>query len=98
MKKKYLLLALMIMYCVTIVAQNNYDFSYSYDGGSELYYKITNDVNDKVYIGQTKRNLDERWKEHKKYALEEDSQTKFYNAIRIKLKNKMHKICNKNKF
>ena len=34
----------MIMYCVTIVAQNNYDFSYSYDGGSELYYKITSDV------------------------------------------------------
>lgn len=45
-------------------------------------YKITNDVNNKVYIGQTKRSLDKRWEEHKKYALEEDSQTKFYNAIK----------------
>lgn len=29
-----------------------------------LVYKITNDVNDKVYIGATHFSLDKRWKEH----------------------------------
>lgn len=38
-------------------------------------YKIVNDINNKVYIGQTTRNIEERWKEHvqnikyKKYHL-----------------------------
>ena len=45
-------------------------------------YKITNDVNSKVYIGQTKRTLERRWYEHQKYAYEKDSQSKFYKAIR----------------
>ena len=29
-------------------------------------YKIINDVDDKVYIGQTRRTVNDRWKEHKK--------------------------------
>ena len=31
-------------------------------------YKITNKVNNKVYIGQTNRNLEIRWREHKSRA------------------------------
>lgn len=31
-----------------------------------IIYIITNDLNSKVYIGQTKRTLGERWKEHKR--------------------------------
>lgn len=31
-----------------------------------IIYIITNDLNSKVYIGQTKRTLEERWKEHKR--------------------------------
>ena len=31
-----------------------------------IIYIITNDINSKVYIGQTKRTLEERWKEHKR--------------------------------
>lgn len=31
-----------------------------------IIYMITNDLNSKVYIGQTKRTLEERWKEHKR--------------------------------
>ena len=27
-------------------------------------YKITNDINNKIYIGQTSRSIQERWKEH----------------------------------
>ena len=27
-------------------------------------YKITNDINNKVYIGQTVKKPEERWKEH----------------------------------
>lgn len=27
-------------------------------------YKITNDINNKVYIGKTSRSIDKRWKEH----------------------------------
>ena len=30
-----------------------------------IIYKITNKINDKIYIGQTTRNLEERWKGHK---------------------------------
>ena len=29
-------------------------------------YKIINDINDKIYIGQTIRTIEERWKEHLK--------------------------------
>lgn len=28
-------------------------------------YKITNDINQKVYIGQTSKSIEERWSEHK---------------------------------
>lgn len=45
-------------------------------------YKITNDINDKVYIGQTKRSIEKRWEEHKRYSLQADSKTKFYQAIK----------------
>ena len=27
-------------------------------------YKIVNDVNDKIYIGQTRRTVEERWNYH----------------------------------
>ena len=33
-----------------------------------LIYKISNDINDKIYIGLTTRTLKIRWNEHKKYA------------------------------
>jgi group I intron endonuclease len=32
--------------------------------GAMLIYKITNKINGKVYIGQTARSLERRWKEH----------------------------------
>lgn len=45
-----------------------------------LIYKITNLVNDKVYIGKTIRTLDERKREHlKDYKIED---TKLYRAMR----------------
>jgi group I intron endonuclease len=31
-----------------------------------IIYIITNDINNKVYVGQTKRTLQERWKEHQR--------------------------------
>lgn len=31
-----------------------------------IIYIITNDLNSKVYIGQTKRTLEERWREHRR--------------------------------
>lgn len=31
-------------------------------------YKITNDINDKVYIGMTTRNVELRWKEHLRHS------------------------------
>ena len=27
-------------------------------------YKITNDINNKVYIGKTVKSIEKRWKEH----------------------------------
>ena len=32
-------------------------------------YKITNRVNNKVYIGQTRRTIEIRWKQHIKAAM-----------------------------
>lgn len=36
-------------------------------------YKISNDVNNKVYIGLTTRSLEQRWKEHTIYNINDDS-------------------------
>lgn len=44
-------------------------------------YKITNDINDKVYIGKTTQTVDKRWKEHI-YDMRAGSQTHFHKAVR----------------
>ena len=46
-----------------------------------LIYKVTNLVNDKIYIGQTSRSLEERKKEHFKKADNRRHNQYFYNAI-----------------
>lgn len=47
-------------------------------------YKITNDINDKIYIGKTLKSIEERFREHlndsKKESLEKRP---LYNAIRL---------------
>lgn len=43
-------------------------------------YKITNIINNKCYIGQTTRNIQERWKEHLSRL---ENKNKFYNAIKF---------------
>ena len=46
-------------------------------------YKITNDINDKVYVGQTSGTLEERFKQHKKKINSEDRKTyPLYNAMK----------------
>lgn len=46
-------------------------------------YKITNDINDKVYVGQTSGTLEERFKQHKKKINSDDRKTfPLYNAMR----------------
>lgn len=45
-----------------------------------IVYKITNSVNNKIYIGQTSRSLVKRWEEHIKESSYRKS--KFYNAIK----------------
>ena len=45
-------------------------------------YKIYNDINDKVYIGQTVRTMDRRWKEHLNAAQGANRNTALYNAMR----------------
>ena len=42
-------------------------------------YKITNNINRKIYIGKTTRTIKERWKEHLKKINYEKN--KFYNAL-----------------
>ena len=45
-------------------------------------YKITNKVNDKVYIGQTKRTIKIRWKEHlKKASIPSSQKLPLYKAM-----------------
>ena len=44
-------------------------------------YKITNQINGKVYIGQS-IDIKKRWQQHKQEATRERYQTKLYNAIR----------------
>ena len=45
-------------------------------------YKITNTQNNKVYIGQTIRPVEERWRRHKTDALNNVLDTHFARAIR----------------
>lgn len=45
-------------------------------------YKITNNQNGKMYIGQTIRSIEERWKRHKNDALNNILDTHFARAIR----------------
>lgn len=47
-------------------------------------YKITNQVNGKVYIGQTSRTVEIRWQEHLRYAKKDKPQhcKKLYNAFK----------------
>lgn len=46
-------------------------------------YKITNDINDKIYIGKTCDSIEERWKEHcRDYLKPSVSKRPLYNAIR----------------
>jgi len=45
-------------------------------------YKITNTLNDKIYIGQTIRSLSDRWSVHKNYAKNNKFKTKIANAMR----------------
>lgn len=47
-----------------------------------IIYKITNKINGKVYIGQTIRTLQHRWKEHQRAAFVENRQTNFARALR----------------
>lgn len=46
-----------------------------------LIYKITNDINDKVYIGQTIKSLDERIRNHRS-SMMSGVDTHLYNAMR----------------
>ena len=43
-------------------------------------YKIWNDVDDMFYIGRTYRTIEKRWKEHRDYFIDHD--TDLYKAIR----------------
>lgn len=45
-----------------------------------IIYKITNTINNKEYIGQTTRNISERWREHKSKSNPSDG-TYLHNAI-----------------
>lgn len=45
-----------------------------------IVYKITNTINNKIYIGVTTRTLDERWREHKNRVKERTSH--LYSAFR----------------
>ena len=58
--------------------------SYNIDTGMyEGYiYKVTNQINNHMYIGQTMRTIDIRWKEHIKNAVAEVDDYYFHRAIR----------------
>lgn len=54
-------------------------------------YKIWNDVNDKLYIGQTKATIKDRWHGHMSSALcEKRSKSALYNAMRKYGRDKFH--------
>ena len=44
-------------------------------------YKITNDINGKIYIGQTTRTVEKRWKEHL-YLAKKDSSLYLHRSMR----------------
>ncbi len=50
--------------------------------GSLFVYKVTNLINDKVYIGQTCRRPEQRWREHLKAAREGRRRYPLYLAMR----------------
>ena len=58
----------------------------SYNIQTDLYegyiYKITNQINKHMYIGQTMRTVDIRWKQHVKDAMNETDNYYFHRAIR----------------
>ena len=58
-----------------------------------LIYKITNDINNKIYIGQTTESLERRFARHCGYQLNDD--TYFHRAIKKYGKEhfKIHLIC-----
>lgn len=45
-------------------------------------YKVTNTINGKIYVGQTKSSIEDRWKGHVKDALNESRRAKFQKAIK----------------
>jgi group I intron endonuclease len=45
-------------------------------------YKITNDINQKIYIGQTRCSLEDRWRGHRHDAFIEEKTAKLQRAIR----------------
>lgn len=49
-----------------------------------ILYIVTNDINNKVYIGKTYTSIETRWKRHIQDAFrwDRDINTKFYNALR----------------
>jgi group I intron endonuclease len=47
-----------------------------------IVYKITNTLTKKSYIGWTGKTVEARWQQHKKSALKNKVNTKFYNSIR----------------
>lgn len=47
-----------------------------------IIYKVTNNLNGNVYIGQTSKTLEERRSKHEKESLTENRKTvKFHNAL-----------------
>lgn len=47
-----------------------------------IIYKITNNINNKIYIGQTVSKIKRRWAGHKNSALNKRTNTPLYNAMR----------------
>lgn len=67
----------------------------SYNIKTKMYegyiYKIYNDINDKIYIGQTRTTVEERWKNHlNALRNEKRSKSALYSAMRKYGKNNFH--------